>query len=99
MHGTKSTSAEEAVLDHVAAEKDKALDEVRQEAAKERERLTGIIAEMKIDRELVASASKQNSVNPSQVAQLLRGCVRLNDEMAPVVLDDDGEAAVNGEDG
>ena len=97
VHETKMTSAAEAVLEHIAAEKDKTSDEALSEAAKEHERLTGIIAEMKIDRELVESASRQNSVNPSQVARLLKSSVRLNDEMSPIVLDDNGEPAVTNE--
>lgn len=96
-HGTKSATAAETVLEHIAAEKDKALEDAIQNSVKERERLTGIIAEMKIDRELVETAARQNSVNPSQVAQLLKNSVQLNDEMAPVVLDDNGEPAVNNE--
>ena len=93
MTGKENKSANVNVL----AGKEKELDKALKEAAKEREHLTGIIAEMKIDRELVASASRQNSVNPSQVAQLLKNSVWLNDEMTPVVLDNDGEPAINGE--
>ena len=85
------------VLENIASEKEKALEESLQNAAKERERLTEIIAGMKIDRELAESASRQNSVNPAQVARLLKSYVRLNDDMSPIVLDDNGEPAVNNE--
>jgi hypothetical protein len=94
---TKSAGAAGAVLNQIIAEKDRTIEDIRSSDAKERERLLGIISEVKIDREIVASASRQNSVHPSQVAQLLKKSVRLNDEMATVVLDDDGETAINGE--
>ena len=78
-------------------QKDEAFEEMKKASKEERGRLLDIITEIKVDRELIAVASQYNSVNPSQVAQLLRPKVRLDDDLKPVVLDDDGENAVNSE--
>ena len=77
--------------------KDEAFEEMKKSAEEERERLLKMITETKVDKELISAASGYNSVNPSQVAQLLRRTVRLDDDLKPVVLDEDGERAVNAE--
>ncbi len=77
------------------AKKDEALGEIKKGAEEEKVRLLGIISEIKIDKELIASASRLNAVSPSQAAQLLRSAVRLDDQLRPVVLDEEGERAVN----
>jgi hypothetical protein len=83
--------------EQVLKKKDQAFDEMKRSAEEERERLLKIITETKVDKELISAASRYNSVNPSQVAQLLRRSVRLDDDLKPVVLDEERERAVNAE--
>ena len=83
--------------EQVLKKKDQAFDEMKETANEERERLLGIITGIKVDKELISAASRYNSVNPSQVAQLLRSTVRLDEDLKPVILDEDGERAVNAE--
>ena len=71
---------------------------IKQQAEKkdaEINRLRGLVDKRERDGELLAAASRGNAVAPDQVANLLRGQVKLNDEGKAEVVDDKGTPRYN----
>ncbi len=54
-------------------------------------RLRGVLAETRVDRELVWAAASQHAINPAQVAHLMKDKVRLDDDLEPVVVNAQGD--------
>ncbi|MCK5548274.1 MAG: hypothetical protein KAI64_04620, partial [Thermoplasmata archaeon] len=61
----------------------------------EKEKLLGLIKELKVDSKLVELASSFGAIKASQVACLLKRNIRLDEDLNAVVLDDFGEAEIN----
>lgn len=54
-------------------------------------RLRGVLAETRVDRELVWAAASQHAINPAQVAHLMKDRVRLDNDLEPVVMNAQGD--------
>ena len=67
-----------------------AKDEVIREKEEEIGRLVGVVRELRVQRSLVEAARRQEAVDPEQVASLLGKFVQLDEEYAPVVVDENG---------
>ena len=66
-----------------------------QEHQKEKEQLENQLRDIKINKSLLSSASKQRAINPDQVVDLLKKDMRLNESGNVEILDSNGIARYN----
>jgi hypothetical protein len=57
----------------------------------ENKRLRAVVADTRVDRELVWAAASQHAINPAQVAHLIKDRVRLDKDLEPVVVNAQGD--------
>jgi len=65
-------------------------EELLKEKEEEVNRLRNVVYEMRVSKALVETAAKLNAVDPQQVASLLKQFVILDDDLEPVVVDEEG---------
>lgn len=58
-------------------------------------RLRAALADARIEQELVWAAAQENAINPTQVAVLMKDRVRLDEDLKPIVMDADGNPAMD----
>ena len=86
--GTQGADAEKAPGTEAAAA---GATERIPELESEIKRLRGVLAETRVDRELVWAAASQHAINPAQVAHLMKDRVRLDNDLEPVVMNAQGD--------
>ena len=66
-----------------------------QEHQKEKQQLQNQLEDIKINKSLLSSASKNKAINPDQVVELLKGNIKLNETGNVEILDNNGIARYN----
>ena len=66
-----------------------------QEHQKEKTQLENQLKDIKINKSLLSSASKNKAINPDQVVELLKGNIKLNETGNVEILDNNGSARYN----